>query len=86
LANRENTLIFLLLGILIIASIFFNSNIEKSAQAVRSNSVGLCNAQWTCLDSGTMAFRDHNCDLSKVTTCGTNERCMNNYCRPLYQP
>lgn len=79
--KRENLMVFILLGVLIVASLYFNPE-RSTGQSVRDRSVGLCNPGWTCLDAKTMAYKDSSCTNTKVTSCGYNEVCMNNYCRP----
>lgn len=84
--KKDRWVMFILLGFLVVASLYTSINIDKTGQSVRDSSVSLCKAQWYCIDDDTMAFRGADCRATKVTSCGTNEICMNNYCRPIGIP
>ena len=83
--SNNNTLIFVILGLILVGLIFFNTDrgTGRVQKTISSPSPGwTCIEGWYCVDSNTKAYRTVSCQTKSITDCGTNEVCQNGGCIP----
>ena len=85
--SNNNTLIFVILGLILVGLIFFNTDrgtgrVQRTISPNPPSPGWTCIEGWYCVDSNTKAYRTVSCQTKSITDCGTNEVCQNGGCIP----